>query len=438
MSKILLSLLFCVSVFEASSQKVYFVYMQSENDQPFFVRLDDKIYSSSASGYLILSRLKDTIYNFRVGFAGSKWPEQLFLVNMGRKDHGYLLKNFQDKGWGLFDLQTMNVQMASSGNSAGAEPGQGDNKSKDESAFTNILAKVADDPSIKEKTVQPKMAEEKKIDPVVQEVVKKEEVNAKGKDTVAQKPVVKKDQPEVKKEEVKAAVKDPVVIKPVESSVPVTENKTVAKEVAKKETDQPKEIVKETAAVEYKRSVITKRAESSTTDGFGLIFIDDQLDGNKDTIRIVIPNPKPALAEKKETPKEEKKFLDITAEAPKVPQEKNVVSDTVVQKKTETAVATTKCAAVADEADFFKLRKTMAAAEGDDEMIGEARKYFKIKCFSTAQVKNLGALFLSDEGKYRFFDAAYNYVSDQTNVASLQSELKEEYYINRFKAMLRN
>jgi hypothetical protein len=84
------------------------------------------------------------------------------------------------------------------------------------------------------------------------------------------------------------------------------------------------------------------------------------------------------------------------------------------------------------------LRKTMAATETDDDMLDEARKYFKTKCFTTVQIKNLGALFLSDAGKYKFFDQAYSYVSDTENFASLQSELKEEYYINRFKAMLRN
>jgi hypothetical protein len=70
-------------------------------------------------------------------------------------------------------------------------------------------------------------------------------------------------------------------------------------------------------------------------------------------------------------------------------------------------------------------------------MIAEAKKVFRSKCFSTQQIRNLGALFLTDEGRYKFFDAAYNFVSDAVNFPSLQSELKEEYYINRFKAMLR-
>jgi hypothetical protein len=80
----------------------------------------------------------------------------------------------------------------------------------------------------------------------------------------------------------------------------------------------------------------------------------------------------------------------------------------------------------------------MAALNGNEEMIDAAKKYFKGVCFSTAQIKNLSTLFLDDAGKYSFFDAAYKYVSDIENFASLQSELKDPYYINRFKAMLRN
>ena len=80
----------------------------------------------------------------------------------------------------------------------------------------------------------------------------------------------------------------------------------------------------------------------------------------------------------------------------------------------------------------------MAAKETDDAMISEAKNYFKTKCFTSEQVKNLSALFLNDENKYKFFDAAYSYVSDADKFSALQSEIKDEYYINRFRAMLRN
>ncbi len=79
----------------------------------------------------------------------------------------------------------------------------------------------------------------------------------------------------------------------------------------------------------------------------------------------------------------------------------------------------------------------MATAMNDDGMLAEASKFYTKKCFYTAQIKNLSVLFLSDESKYRFFDVSYKYVADVENFASLQAEMKDEYYINRFKAMLR-
>ena len=59
----------------------------------------------------------------------------------------------------------------------------------------------------------------------------------------------------------------------------------------------------------------------------------------------------------------------------------------------------------------------MAAETNDDGMVNEAKKYFKTKCFTVSQVKNLSALFLNDAGKYKFFDTAYTYVADIENFA---------------------
>ena len=177
--------------------------------------------------------------------------------------------------------------------------------------------------------------------------------------------------------------------------------------------------------VEYKKSVVKLKSESSTTAGIGLVFLDMISDQTADTIKILIP-PYTEKTTAVQSKQDEKKFLDIPP------------ADSV-QKQTEKkeVIKSNNCKAVANEDDFFKLRKRMAAASSDDAMVTEAKKGFKAKCFSTLQVKNLSALFLTDESKYKFFDAAYQYVGDLENFSSLQSELKDEYFVNRFKAMLR-
>jgi hypothetical protein len=212
----------------------------------------------------------------------------------------------------------------------------------------------------------------------------------------------------------------------------------VREEALRKQDSINKATLEATTVVEYKRSVVKLKSESSTTAGIGLVFHDMLPNDKTDTIRILIP------AETKtsgsiEPKQEEKNFLD----APPVDS---------VQKETPISVNTknNNCKVVATENDFLKLRKKMAGEnndflglrkkivgeKNDDDRIAEAKKVFKTKCFSTLQIKNLSTLFLTDESKYKFFDAAYQYVSDLENFSTLQSELKEEYYINRFKAMI--
>jgi len=150
MSRFICCVLFLAFYSAAFSQKVYFVYLQSEAEQPFFVKIGEKTYNSNPTGYLILSQLKDSSYSFKVGFPQNKWPDQQFLVDIKSKDRGYLLKNFGEKGWGLFDFQTMGVQMSSENNAMDKAARK---EFREVSAFTEILSKAANDPSLKEKPV---------------------------------------------------------------------------------------------------------------------------------------------------------------------------------------------------------------------------------------------------------------------------------------------
>lgn len=413
MKKLLCSLVLITLVATAFSQRVYFIYIQADLEQPFSVKMNDKIYSSSSSGYLIMSKLKDSTYPITVVFPRNKWPDQLFKVEVKSNDRGFLLKNFGEKGWGLYDLQTLAVQMSTS--AAAIDKPKAD--AKDVSAFTQVLSKAANDPSLMDKPV-------KKEEPAIQQAVVREERKPEKAEPV----IVKKEEPVVNKEEPVAKKEEPVIKK---------EEPVVKKEEPKAETIQP------VAIQEYKASVVKRKSESSTSEGLGLSFIDEYSDGKKDTISIVIPNPKKVV---KDNSKQDKKFLDITADTKDVTpvvktpvqEQKEEVKEIVKEMpKQEVKKTVGACSGVASENDFLKLRRKMAAESNDDDMVNEAAKYFKTKCFTVAQVKNLSTLFLNDSGKYKFFDASYSHVSDPDNFASLQPELKDEYYINRFKAMMR-
>ncbi len=84
----------------------------------------------------------------------------------------------------------------------------------------------------------------------------------------------------------------------------------------------------------------------------------------------------------------------------------------------------------------YKGGNIKAGENNNDDMLKEAKKGFKSRCFSTEQIKNLSYLFLNDEGKYQFFDAAYAFSSDSDQYYKLQSQLSDPYYVSRFKAMI--
>ncbi len=428
-------LLFGVTSIQA--QKVYFIYLQTDNQQPFYARMGERIYNSNPAGYLILSNLKDSTYSINIGIQGSQTADQPYSIAVNRKDQGFVVKNFTDKGWGLLNLSTMAVIMPATNHMAPIQAVK--TEKRDDNAFMNLLAKAADDSTIKEKPVVEKPVE-KKVEPVVAVIEKKEEAksiikdesipNNKQEDIKKEVIIVeKKEEPKVDSTAILKQIEDDKRLAQVKADSIIAAKNQETELLRQEELRRQDSIYQAKASinenVEYKRSTVKLRSESSTTTGIGLVFLDMQNDNTTDTIRILIP-PDSKKAAPVEIRQEEKKFLDISS------------NDSLKKDEAATlAVRSNNCKFVANDDDFFKLRKKMVGESNDNNMIAEANKVFKTKCFSTVQLKNLSTLFLTDEYKYKFFDAAYQHVSDSENFASLQSELKDDYYINRFKAMLR-
>jgi len=81
-----------------------------------------------------------------------------------------------------------------------------------------------------------------------------------------------------------------------------------------------------------------------------------------------------------------------------------------------------------------KLRVKMLEISKDEEKVQTARKVFKMKCFTTRQIKALSEVFATDAEKYRFFETAYPFVSDD-RFRDLTDLLKDPVYNAKFKAM---
>ncbi len=558
----IVSIIAVLGSLHAIAQQDYFLYIQTDNKQAFYVRLNNKIYSSTESGYLILSKLTDSTRELTVGFPKNSFPEQVFSLPQSRKDAGYLLKNFGDKGWGLFNLQTLAVIMNSNNREEKKSPDITGVKKSD--AFSVLLANAVNDTAILYNTVYRTKAEpgepiiakkEKGVDPATKSNATDSTIIAKKyiqpvKDSILSpdKGISKTDSTSIAKKQTPVLPKDSSVvvkkyIQPVKDSILAPGNKPVADSIAiakkpvvhdstalaatvdkkpiqkdssavtkiifqpvkdtilstgtKKDmkdsavvavnhpdiqhdstalTDQNKE-TKKTApiAIDTKsradsggalknneplfrplKAPVTKAAEALTDTSYIAVYVDESKD-KFDTIRISIPFNETSLAKKITADTSiVVKITEITPVKPAADSTTHYESakkEAVIENKSETttpvvkdSVATAKkpvmvnsdCKAEAWDSDIDKLRIKMLAVKTDEEKITLAKKLFKEKCFSVKQVKALSELFTSDESKYKWFDAVYPFTSDAGNFGSLAELIKEEYYLNRFKAMLRN
>lgn len=437
-------LLFCVAAclsVVASAQKVYFLYLQSDDQSPFYVRMGDKIHSSASSGYLIIPNLTDSTYTFGLGFAKSNNAEKTFSVTINQNDKGFVIKNFES-GLALFDFRDLSIVKS---NAVQTDNTVYETRSDN---FSAVLSKAANDPGLlkvpvakKETTVE--KPEEKEAVTVKLENAKPAEPE-KPVETIkeAQVEPVAQPQPEVAKQ----TETKPDVVTVVDSS----SAGQVVRETADKKTPVETNIgaVSTTGESSFKRSVVTRYSESSTTEGFGIVYFDKQ-DERMDTIRILIPPSKVKLDDGAQTAS----LSEIEKNVRSSPADNHLSEVQMVEEKPEAKTIqegkpaasnevsmalpiASSCKEMASDKDFIKLRKKMVDKDTDEAMIDEAKKVFRSKCFTVEQLRYLSTLFMTSAAKYQFFDASFNYASDKQNFTTLKSEIKDEYYLNRFKALV--
>lgn len=441
------------------AQLSHFLYLQSDNNQPFYIRYNSKIISSTSSGYLILSKLKEGPVEIIVGFPQSKQPEQPFQINIEKTEKGYLIKNFGEKGWGLFDLQTAAVVYAATPSTIFQNNSTTPASKPADDPFANMLSNVTQDTTVKNVTV--KKQEPKPDTPKLVAAPVKTEVK---QDTP--KPVVIESKPV-------AVTVSPVQEKPQKVDTPLQQTVVPMNPGVKDTVVKTKEPVQqEPVWTASSKTAVQRIRKFESREGVDCVFEVTETNGRKDTIRLFIAGDssfiqtevkeEPVIEIKKDTvvavqqqqvlPKTEEKKEEIkqTVDTPLVVKEQPKTEPSIpaaqvtkpaVDPVTETKPATipnSNCKDNAGEDDFMKLRKRMAAQSKEEAMVNEAKKVFKTRCFSTAQLKNLAVLFLTDEWRYRFYDAALPFVSDFGSFKSLGDTITDDYYRKRFQALLPN
>jgi len=142
MNKYLLAfLLFASLSIKVGAQKNFFVYIESEAREPFYVLINGKTnYSSSINGFLTIPQMQNGVYDAEIGFVKGKYPEQHFVLEIKSQDLGFALRKLKDNSFGLLDLQTFTtiapVNIANA-NQGGVKPADALNSNT--ASFTNKL-----------------------------------------------------------------------------------------------------------------------------------------------------------------------------------------------------------------------------------------------------------------------------------------------------------
>ena len=382
---------FLLHILTAGAQQNQFIYIQTGDQQAFFVKLEEKLFTSSDAGYVIISKLSTGVYGISIGFQNGQFPLQKLSCRVEESDAGYLLKRDDTTGWGLLNLQTLELQMAQQEETTT----QRKQKSVTGDTFSEVLAAVVNDPGILNA-----------------------QVNAQDSATIEV----------VQKEQIEIMVPDSSTLKPVLAELP------------------------KDSLVVYQEK-ISKLSIDSSAVGISILFL-NIINDAADTINVFIPvigqasenidkgsignlnNPKTSIDTTRAL---NSRFLDMELPNPNLKNDTiSSLSDSLVIIEKRSLFENAGCRVIANYDDVRELEKQMSEETTENGKINAALKKFRVTCFTTEQVKELSKLFTNEEGKYRFYVAAYPYASDLSNFGSLQSQLADEYYISRFKAMIHN
>lgn len=473
------------------AQQDYFVLIQAENGQPFYVRMADHTYSSSSGGHIILGHLRDSSYNLFIGFPRSQGQELHFHVSIPKKDLGFILKNIVPSGWALLNGQTaallepVNDMMPAKDSYAGM--------TRRSDLFATLMAGVVNDsavlytiamnddhPANASKTAaarQPGMADsmivahppknidmparaEKAPDSTKAAPVTKAEVKTpeplKTVDSAAAMQLAKS-RDKIDSSQVAKNMELPATVPARADTLPARKNVSATKPAGSMQWRYANTDVKDD-----EKSVIVKLQEKDTSGGRQMVYVDKR--GKEvDTIRLAITTgieagqtaatEKPAgnAAVFPAYTGPDKKKRDSTSAMASYGDSSHAVADSGMKSTAAVtssspigtaemkpaAMVNSDCRNMANEHEVDKLRVKMLEARKLDDKLAAARKIFRTHCFTTNQIRALSELFYDDESRFGFFETAYPFVSDTGNFKSLVKLLSDPAYMSRFKAMVR-
>lgn len=555
MSKIVLTIVFILMAGRNYAQQDYFVLIQADDNQPFYARMggDNKIISSSGQGHLILSQLKEGSYIITIGFPKKLFPELQFSFTINKKDLELQLKDLGEKGWGLFNLQTLELKMPDE--KKGDESRSHLEGVKKDDAFSRLMAGVVSDTAVMYNTYA--MEATLKEPPVAPKTAATDTASSAGLQGItspngknaADEPLSGVKSTDSSGKDAPATPKVPQTVTElpadIASKVDTANKEVLPSPLTGKDTsivartmnspslnDTLKEgrpamdslftdasrpavagmqgsngqadslrardsassnsgsaimsgispaasgpgtapvtsgagIPSVPSSLPRKISPVVKISERKTTKGVRLVYADHSRGSKADTIVVIIPvdsgtrmaqrpgegklNGVQASSVRTDTPTVAAAGPDHSAasqdhpatlsngsgiSAQKTAANTPLFRPDTSQKKTgaKSLFINSDCKNFATDYDVDKLRVKMLESGKDEDRITAAHKVFKTRCFTTRQIRALSEVFTSDAQKFRFFETAYPFVSDD-HFKELTDLLADPVYNSKFRSM---
>ena len=373
----------------SSSKAQHYFFIEADNQQAFYIKKSDSIYSSSANGFLIIPRNTEKIFTITIGFPMNKFPEIQFNLDEMDRDRGFKLKNFQEKGWGLFDLSSLQVNMQSANDLKVVESKITNPKSVADD-FANMLSEVTNDKTLLDRG---------------KAVLKDTPKNADSK------------------------------------TLPKSENPTSTPE------PKPNQTVQTTAATQVKSEIkpqqtiksitntITKVKVDSSEKGMLIIkYIDKSADGKADVVDLKIEDSSNQFAPKSNLESDDfsnnQKQIGLTESLEKKDLSKLNTQSTALK------VPSICTFPKALEKDIQNIQRKLLGFVSGEDQLNFAEKGYKNKCFTTNQTMEISWFLLNEDLRLSFFKRIINLIVDQENVKLLENGFVKEDNVKSFRELI--
>ncbi len=454
----------------------HFMYIQSEEGTPFYIKMKDSILSSTQSGYLVLNQVKKGTYPIIVGFAKKKVPEAAFKIVIDNSgDKGYLLRTIGGK------LQLVNIQSnqvlqpaevaTSAGNRILPSTIAGIGKKQTEQSEGEVPADPLASHTGEEKPAEAQSTpEENPFETMLNAVtggstpsVPPTENKTTERDTpLAEEPPVTSDvatvaPPDEKIPEPEEKKKEPSffdLLNP-EAGSTATKEKQAGEQVATPETTspQPASPPANTAAdltfIDFSPAADGQQHDERPEDNR---LPNVQQDENPYNDTIITSGKELRRWKRQQRLAEQEKnnsggslfdrLLEKVDTAVVDSGSSSVASPLLgdKQRRQEQALEANGvlCSEIADAQYFNKVRRKVAAKKSAEAMLRTANRYLSDdKCFTVSQIKQLAYLFPTDDFRLQFLKTAYLHCSEKDNYESLVQTLSSQHYQNRLKDYIR-